>query len=253
MATRYQYRLFDAELGPVAFRDLVRLVRDGTLGAGDLVKADWEQEWHPAAEVVGLFHMAGRTDVVELWEAERANCIQEAGDSGNLDEVLNHAEEETPAWHRRWAQVQEQQKILEAEKAQELREQYEEAKSRQGFRDAISAAEAVLDRREASRRPGRLQRWREALVSSNSVHSGFRWGMALVTANLVAFGILTWSETEVQRYPKRGSASVLQQQVFPFVGKCSSGEYLFLLADAMMMAGLGGYGAARVLESMADD
>ncbi len=257
MATHYQYRLFDAEFGPVAFRELVRLVRDGTLGVDDLVKADWEQEWRPAAEVVGLFHMAGRADVLELWEAERANCAQEAGDSATLDEVLNQAEvlsdEEIPAWQRRWAQVQEQQKVLEAEKAQELREQYEGAKSQQKIRDAISAAEAVLDRREAGRRPGRLQGWKDAVFSSNSLHSAFRWGMTIVAANLVAFGVLTWSETEVQRYPKRGTASALQQQVFPFFGKCSSGEYLFLLADAMMMAGLGGYGAARVLESMADD
>jgi hypothetical protein len=259
MATRYQYRLIDGEFGPVAFRDLVRLVRGGTLGVDDLVKADWEQEWRPAAEIVGLFHMAGRSDVLELWEAERATCTQEASDSATLDEVMNEADivsdNESPSWRRRWAQLQEQHKILggEGEKAQELRVQLESAKSKQRIQNAISAAEAVLDRREASRRPGCLQRWKDALVASNSLHSGFRWGMTIVTANLVAFGILTWSETEVQRYPKRGSASALQQQVFPFVGKCSSGEYLFLLADAMMMAGLGGYGAARVLESVADD
>jgi hypothetical protein len=257
MATRYQYRLFDAEFGPVGFRELVRLVRDGMLGADDLVKADWEQEWRPAAEVVGLFHMAGRADVLDLWEAERARCTQQVGDSDALDDVLNQAEvlsdEETPSWQRRWAQVQERQKILESDQAEELRERSEEAKAQQRFRDVISAAEAVIDRREAGRHPGRLRQWKDALLSSNSLHSMFRWGMTIVAAHLVAFGILTWSETEVQRYPKRGTPSTLQQQVFPFFGKCSSVEYLFLLADAMLVAGLGGYGGARVLESMADD
>lgn len=255
MATTYQYRLLDTEFGPVGFRELVRLVREGRLGTDDPVKADWEQEWHPAAEVVGLFHMAGRADVLEKWEAERQSRARAEGDS-DLEELLNQAEsaegESLTDGQRRWLELQGQERALAAEKERERRRELAEARTQSSIHDTIAAAEAAFDQREAARRPGLIQQWKAALFSSSSLHRLFRWGMAFTAANLVAFGILTWTDTEAQRYPKRGTTAV-RQQVFPFWGQCSTAEYLFLLADAMILAGLAGYGAARALESMADD
>ena len=70
MAVQYYYQVAEAEHGPVSFKELVRLVSDGDVTVNDPVKADWQADWQPAAEVVGLFHMAGRQDVLEIWEAE---------------------------------------------------------------------------------------------------------------------------------------------------------------------------------------
>lgn len=255
MATTYQYRLFDSEFGPVGFRDLVALVRDGTLSTDDLVKADWEDDWHPAAEVVGLFHMAGRQDVLEKWEAERRSR-ETAAAAGDLDEMLSQAEaiedDQEPAWKKRWQQVQEQQRVAEVEKNQQRQQELAQARTQRRIGETISAAEEEFDRREAARRPGRIQQWKNALFSSAALHHVFRWGVTLAAANLVAFGILNWSETESQRYPERRNVAA-QARVFPFWGECSTAEYMFLLCDAMIFAGAAGYSGARILESMADD
>lgn len=255
MATNYQYRFLDSEWGPVDFQELVRLVRMGMLSTDDLVKADWELEWHPAAEVVGLFHMAGRTDVFEKWEAERKSRARAVGDL-DLEELLSHpdsaARDELTDSQRRWMELHSQEQALAAAKGRERQEKLKEARTQRSIHDTITAAEAAFDQRAATRRPGRIQQWRSVLFSSPAVHRIFRWGMAILAANLVAFGLLTWSETEAQRFPKRGTAAV-QQQFFPYWGQCSTWEYLFLLADAMILAGLAGYGAARALESLADE
>ena len=78
MATAWMYRSGQETCGPVPFRDLVRLVRGESLAADNLVKADWEEAWRPAATVVGLFKMAGREDVLARWEAERAAAEEAA-------------------------------------------------------------------------------------------------------------------------------------------------------------------------------
>ena len=257
MATTYCYRLCESQFGPVGFRELVQLVREGTLGTDDLVKADWEPEWHPAAETIGLFHMAGRADVLEKWEAERKARATGVGDEIDLDELLARADadtddEESPAWQVRWKKVQEQQALLDAAKDEQRRQELGEVRTQQQIEVAITAAGAEFDQRETRRRPGRLQRWKDALFSPSSIHRLFRYGMAFASANLVAFGIITWSEVEAQRFPQRG-ATTARHQNFPLWGKCSSTEYLFLLVDAMILSGVAGYGGARVLESMAED
>ena len=71
MAVQYHYQKRGKVFGPVSFRELVSLVRDAELSTDDLVQADWEKRWIPAATVVGLFHMAGRDDVLMEWEMER--------------------------------------------------------------------------------------------------------------------------------------------------------------------------------------
>jgi hypothetical protein len=61
MATQWHYQSDGKELGPVSFRELVELVRTGTLTEGDLVRPSWKSEWQHADTVVGLFHMAGKS------------------------------------------------------------------------------------------------------------------------------------------------------------------------------------------------
>jgi hypothetical protein len=255
MATTYHYRLFETELGPVGFRELVHMVRDGTLGADDLVKADWEADWHPAADVVGLFHMAGRADVLAKWEAETRLQVN-AADGVGLDEMPERtesveAEIETP-WERDLRDIQSRRELADAEKSEAEMGDVDAAHTQQEIRDTISEAVVEFERREAAGRPGRIRRWKEAAFSSSMMHSIFRWGMAFAAANLIAVGIFSWSEKEALRYPERQQAAV-QQQVFPVWGKCSSGEYLLMVAHAMILAGAIGYGTARGLESFCDD
>lgn len=69
MATKWFYRHSHHVEGPVPFADLVMKVRQHQLQADDLVREDWNSEWRPAALAVGLFHMAGRAELVIEWEA----------------------------------------------------------------------------------------------------------------------------------------------------------------------------------------
>jgi serine/threonine protein kinase len=58
MASRWFYRVFDQELGPVGFQDLVELIRAGTLTEGDRVRRELSEEWQAARDVIGLFRAA---------------------------------------------------------------------------------------------------------------------------------------------------------------------------------------------------
>jgi hypothetical protein len=75
----------------------------------------------------------------------------------------------------------------------------------------------------------------------------------LVAANVAAFAIASWSETEAQRYPDKQTQVHVEKRVFPVWGECSEAEYGFLLVEVMIVAGAAGYGGARLLEAMADD
>lgn len=59
MATQWFYQDGSEQRGPIAFRDLVELVRSGTLTQSALVRPSWRLGWQRADSVVGLFHMAG--------------------------------------------------------------------------------------------------------------------------------------------------------------------------------------------------
>lgn len=58
MASRWFYRVFDQEMGPVGFQDLAELVRAGTLTEEDRVRREFGDEWIAAREVIGLFRAA---------------------------------------------------------------------------------------------------------------------------------------------------------------------------------------------------
>jgi hypothetical protein len=61
MATRWYYKAFGQELGPMPFGELVQLARCGELTTDDWVRAAHEGDWRRAETVVGLFYMARRT------------------------------------------------------------------------------------------------------------------------------------------------------------------------------------------------
>ena len=58
MASRWFYRVFDQEMGPVGFPDLVEMARTGTLTGDDRVRRELSEAWTPAREVIGLFRAA---------------------------------------------------------------------------------------------------------------------------------------------------------------------------------------------------
>jgi len=58
MASRWFYRVFDQEMGPVGFQDLVEMVRAGTLTEKDRVRRESGEEWIAPREVIGLFRAA---------------------------------------------------------------------------------------------------------------------------------------------------------------------------------------------------
>jgi hypothetical protein len=63
MASRWFYRVFDQEMGPVGFQDLTEMVRTGTLTEDDRVRREFSEEWTPAREVIGLFRAAQKPAV----------------------------------------------------------------------------------------------------------------------------------------------------------------------------------------------
>lgn len=60
MASEWFCRALGKEMGPVAFRDLVEMVRAGTLTEDDPVRRKGSRDWTAAGEVIGLFRAAGR-------------------------------------------------------------------------------------------------------------------------------------------------------------------------------------------------
>lgn len=58
MASRWFYRLFDQELGPVGFQDLAQMVAKGTLTEDDRVRREFSEDWIAARDVIGLLRAA---------------------------------------------------------------------------------------------------------------------------------------------------------------------------------------------------
>ena len=69
MASRWFYRVFDQEMGPVGFQDLAELVRAGTLTEEDPVRREFSEDWIAARAVIGLFR-AAQGPAVEAEPAE---------------------------------------------------------------------------------------------------------------------------------------------------------------------------------------
>ena len=80
MASEWYYRLGDREMGPIAYRELIQLVRDGTVREEDLVRGEWPSDWQRADSVVGLFHMAHRQEVPAVREQEAVSEVTASED-----------------------------------------------------------------------------------------------------------------------------------------------------------------------------
>jgi hypothetical protein len=58
MSTTWRFQYLGEEYGPITFRELVGMVREGVVAEGDRVRASWMIDWQRAEDVVGLFRMA---------------------------------------------------------------------------------------------------------------------------------------------------------------------------------------------------
>lgn len=319
-------------MGPVSFFDLVYQARQWELDLEDAVRADHDEEWRPAGEVAGLFHMAGRADEVSRWRAERrekrsGDRSQETQQSHRVGsgvatgfaesvptQIAPSQSEDSPRIVTSGSTVNEPNesnlkadphlltevpshdpvdpgelgpsdlsreiKTLIYAAAVQLRDRYgHPVEAVPAQREPSRLRELVGQFAAAAGRSLRflvsipfvllvalwsrivgnstLPRWVEeslsVLFSRDMLITAFRWGMTLAIPNLVAFGILSWSNVEAQRYPLHDKTQ-LQPKVFPVWGKCSSeGEYTFLLIDTMLAAGIGTYLGIRWLEAMAED
>ncbi|SFI65057.1 DUF4339 domain-containing protein [Planctomicrobium piriforme] len=90
------------------------------------------------------------------------------------------------------------------------------------------------------------------IFSGETLKFLFRWGMTIAVPNLIAYGITTWSETQLQRYPTREMINA-QIKPFPGCGPCSPNEYTFLLIDVMIFSAIVTYVGIRWLEAKAED
>ena len=126
------------------------------------------------------------------------------------------------------------------------------------FKDALASVPA-RGGKSAKSRPSRFRKMFSGLVrviprgeeGQSLLRNGFRIVCAIVCANLVAWAVDSWSAQEGLRFPSRDAqASSLHH--FPVVGTCGSGEYLFLMFDLMLAAGVAAWFAAGWLESRAE-
>ena len=223
----------------------------GELAADDLVRETWNPDWRPAVLAVGLFHMAGRQDLVDRWEAEQAE-LRRLEEERRVAAAVQAAEEIETAWQRRLREVQAEEReratLAQAERTAELVAQT----TRTEIDSTLAAALDELDARERALEPSRWQRWRQTLQDPGTLHRVFRWGLVLAAPNLLAWWILRWSEVEAQRFPDRATLAA-GWRPFPGWGHCEPALYFFLLLDVMLLGGVAAYLLARTLERYVED
>ncbi len=268
MSVEYHYQNAGRISGPVTFRNLVRKVRDGDLTVDDLVKPDWEEHWTPAAALVGLFHMAGRDDVLAKWEAEqqlKSDSLQLSAIPDSEISVQNSLyEQDTPPetdWGARAVELQEQELVQQRKDYQRRQDKREGEQSLSSphssarLANHISAATNAIDHRSKRHSPSRLARFfdkTQTLFHDEMLHRWFRWGSTFVVANVVGIEIVRRSIAQMQRFPQSGLQPSIPTS-FPFWGECSPTLFFVLLLEAMLFAGIIGYWGARGLEQLVDE
>ncbi|QDT33347.1 DUF4339 domain-containing protein [Thalassoglobus polymorphus] len=245
MAVEYHYRLNGEIHGPITFRELVMHVREENLSTDDLVKADWDSQWIPAAAVVGLFHLAGRDDVLAIWEAEQQERQASIAVVGTNEDPTQAASPEVGRFPRIPGSLDRSQILNTFE---DDRDDFDLTRE-----IANVAAEALNER---SFKPKSLRRKiadaSRSLFSTAVLYRWFRFGSAIVSANLAGILIVNWSIANMQRFPKPGQSQTFPHE-FPFWGECTPILFITLLVDTMLLTGFLGYWAARGVELILDD
>lgn len=251
MATTYRYRVDQQEQGPVSFQELVQLVRDETLRADSPVMADWQQEWVHAAEVVGLFHTAGRDDVLEKWEQEqrekrRQTLLSQDDGEPTADTFAGMISEQEFVLSQKEAL----RKLDEADAAYlaNLRQRVDEHSSTYQQDVRIDESIRALDNDEA----GKSLSVHFGMLNAGLLHFLFRLTVSLLIANLALYVILQISDYELMRFPSRFQSSETARY-FPVYGRCSFLEFVVLMIDAFLVFSVIGYGTARVLELFVEE
>ncbi len=262
MSVEYQFQKEGRVSGPVTFRDLVRKVRTGNLNVDDLVKSDWEDHWMPAAAVVGLFHMAGRDDVLARWEAEQQSTVDSLQLSA-ASHSTNSPQESLaqPDWGAKAMELQEQEldeQIEEFKRRQEDRRSevsYATLHNSQKLANHISAATTAVDlrkKRGTSSKTVMFFTFLQSFSHDETLHRWFRWGITFIVANVVGIEIVRRSLAQMRQFPQSGLQPSIPTS-FPFWGECSPTLFFILLVDVMLLAGVLGYWGARSVEQLVDE
>jgi hypothetical protein len=80
---------------------------------------------------------------------------------------------------------------------------------------------------------------------------GYRIVSTIVFATIMAVSVESWSQEEGGRF-LRGHSQKATMRLFPVLGKCSTGKYVFLMADLVLATGAVTWFAAGWLESHAE-
>jgi hypothetical protein len=214
MASQYYLQREGQESGPFGFRDLVEFVREGRLADSDLVRYSWTNEWKRADTLVGLFRMALKSPE-DLAEPPDLAVDAEAAMNGS-----------------RWSGA---------------------------GNEALSSVTARQSGIRPLRRPGRWRKLVGRLLNVTPADDrddswqriGYRVVCTIVFAAIVAVSVDNWSQQEGRRF-LRGESQRETMRLFPVVGKCGTGQYLFLMADLVLATGTITWVTAGWLESHAE-
>lgn len=272
MGRLWYCRVLGEEFGPLSFRQLAKLVREGSVTAEDDVRPDFQDGWQSAHSVIGLYRMAfraGNLDDPEVPVAgsppsQKANVEKEEDAPAPLTLLGAIARKRQPAAATTSAfetgrvgppsivpsdgfgiDLTEQEDLPADDRGAEASESQ--------LSGAIADAMAQAEERSAAKGPrfrllGRLIRaavsWIGELGGWEQVfRRGFVVIAAAVAANGTAWALIEWSSLEQSRFPTGAKGPLLP--FFPGWGRCSEWEYGLLMGHSMLLAGVIGVLAAR--------
>lgn len=281
MAQRWYCRVLGEEFGPLTFRQLTRLVREGTVSEEDSVRPDYQKHWQSAESVVGLYYMAFRApQLPEESEADGVSVGPHARLTVPTDRIESDEDDDDPAALTLMEAIaQKRQSALETGGPRPFSEENVDSDGvgTDGLEDsflpdeeadlsapsqlssAIADAMAQVDEKaQKSVSRQRLVWWICLPVQLISGLGGWqqtaRWGYVLTTtavaANGAAWGLMQWSDHEQLRFPSRSQATALP--FFPGFGRCGETEYWMLFGHTVFFAGLAAFLAARWLVNKAE-
>lgn len=273
MVRRWYCRVLGEQFGPLTFRELARLVRDGSLSEDDDVRPDYQKHWQSADTVIGLYYMAfrapGGTEDPDANEVAVAVPPLESAseeDDGDDNDPAMLTLMEAIARKRQSADGSVSHGSVAGDSAEIDGEDFLDPFGEEGDFDlsapseltgAIADAVAVADEKtgvDDRRRPWWI-RFPSRLISGvGGWHRTARWGYLLaataVAANGTSLALMEWSDQEQLRFPSREKTAMLPY--FPGIGRCGEFEYWILFGHTVFFAGLVVFLAARWLLNRAE-